>query len=357
MNNLSKLIRPDLRDYVPYSSARDEAKIGKIWLNANESPFPFDEDEGLKINRYPEKQPLQLRQQMADLYGVKSNQIVISRGSDEVIDLLIRLFCQAGQDKVMICTPTYGMYSVSARLQGAGVVAVPLMENSGYQLDLTNILDKWNPAVKIIFLCSPNNPTGNLLIKEDVLFLCNEFLGKSIVVVDEAYIDYADADSLSAYINKFSNLVVLRTLSKAYGLAGARFGALLGQEELVQWVLKIIAPYPLASPVINFISKALLPNRLEKIKKQIEQVNAEKKRIIIALQGLANVKKVIPSDANFILVEMSNAGEVMRECGKSGIVLRSMFDKPGLGNCIRISVGLPDENTQLIELLQQVDRI
>lgn len=357
MNNLTNLIRPDLRDYIPYSSARDEAKTGKIWLNANESPFPFDEDDGLKINRYPDKQPIKLRQQIAELYGVDDDQIVLSRGSDEVIDLLVRLFCRAGQDSVMICTPTYGMYSVSARLQGAEVLTVPLIKANGYQLDLNNILEKWNPSVKIMFLCSPNNPTGNLLSKEDILFLCKEFMGKSIIVVDEAYIDYANADSLSVYIKKYSNLVILRTLSKAYGLAGARFGVLIGEFELVKWILKIIAPYPLSSQVVGFISKTLSANRKREIQRQIQLINNEKKRLMNVLQDLPNVVTVIPSDANFILVEVTNAETVMSECGKSGIVLRSMFDKPGLDNCIRISIGLPEENTKLIELLQQVARI
>lgn len=357
MNNLINLIRCDLRDYVPYSSARDEAKSGKIWLNANESPFAYDVDCELKLNRYPEKQPLVLRQQFAAIYGVNTDQIVLSRGSDEVIDLLIRLFCEAGVDAIMTCPPTYGMYAVSARLQGARIIEVPLIKSAGYQMDLCAMIDKWEPSIKLVFLCSPNNPTGNLLKKDDILFLCEKWMGKSMVVVDEAYLDYADTDSLSAHIDQYPNLIILRTLSKAYGLAGARFGGLIGQSALVEWIIKIIAPYPLASPIVRVVSEALQPARYSQIQNQIRQTNAEKKRLYRLLQALPYVKNIVPSDANFLLVEMSNADKIMNACTQDGIVIRSLFDKPGLADCLRISIGLPEENDQLISLLQRVGNV
>ena len=295
-----------------------------------------------------------LQQKIASLYGVDNAQIVLSRGSDEGIDLLIRLFCYAGQDAIMICPPTYGMYAVSARLQGASIIEVPLLKEGGYQLDVRAILAKWNPSVKIIFLCSPNNPTGNLLNQQDILYVCEHLQGKSIVVVDEAYIDYANTESMAAYIKQYAHLVILRTLSKAYGLAGARLGIVLGQEELMQWVLKIIAPYPLSALTSNFIFKALSPQRQKKIKKQITQINSEKKRLSLALRMLPLVRNIFPSDANFLLVEMLHAENVMNACKQQGIVLRSMFDKPGLNHCIRISIGLSDENTRLITVLEKM---
>lgn len=348
MNNL---IRPDLREFNAYSSARDEAKQGKIWLNANESPYNFELQEHVLLNRYPEKQPLQLIKLFSELYHVKENQIVLSRGSDEVIDLLIRLFCSAGKDAILTCPPTFGMYAVCAKLQNANVIEVPLSQSSGYQLDLNSIISSWTPAVKIIFLCSPNNPTGNLLQQDDILHLCKTFANKSIVVVDEAYIEYADTTSLSAYINEYKNLVILRTLSKAYGLAGLRCGFLLAAEELVRWILKIIAPYPLPSIIIKMISDTLSSARLKQVEQQIQCVRSERTRLEEALKKMSFVKKIWPSKANFVLVEMQDAETIMHQCSENGIILRSMCNKPGLENCLRISIGLPEENTQLINLL------
>src|SRR3990167_865954 len=354
MNNLMSLIRPDLREFSPYSSARDEAIEGSIWLNANESPFDFELHEGVTLNRYPEKQPIKLIQRLASIFNVENDQIAVSRGSDEMIDLLIRLFCSAGKDAILTCSPTYGMYSVYARLQGTQIVNIPLLKGNNFQIDLSSILYNKNNNIKIIFICSPNNPTGNLLKKEDILRLCKEVANKSIVVIDEAYIDYADATSLANHINEYDNLVILRTLSKAYGLAAARFGVLLANKNIIQWILKIIAPYPLPSLITKLVFDALSPQLLLQVQQEIICIKSERTRLFNALKDIPFIKKVWPSEANFFLIETDCSQKVMDACAKQGIILRSQFDKIDLNNAIRITVGLPEENNQLIQVLQQV---
>lgn len=356
MKKLTNLIRADLREFKSYSSARDEATQGKIWLNANESPYPYEVQAGITINRYPEKQPTGMVEKISEVFNLKTNQIVLTRGSDEGIDLLTRLFCQAGKDAIMICTPTYGMYSVSARLQGAKVVEVPLIKKLNFQLDTNAIMSTWNENIKIVFLCSPNNPTGNLLNKNDILYLCKQLSNKSIIVVDEAYIDFSNEKSLSDYIEQYDNLVVLRTFSKAYGLAGARIGFLVANTYLVQWILKIIAPYPLSPVVVNLAYERLFSQELLKIKHQIEGIKIERERLLQTFSTMSFVKTVWPSEANYLLIETIDADQIMTKCATHGIVLRSMFDKIDLVNCIRVSIGLPEENTNLLNVLQDLYR-
>lgn len=353
MNSVINLIRPDLRDFSPYSSARDEATEGNIWLNANESPFNFECPSGIKLNRYPEKQPTRLIEKMATHFQVQKKQIAISRGSDEMIDLLIRLFCTAQKDAILTCGPTYGMYSVYARLQGAQVMNIPLLKNKNFDIDLSAILNI-NKQIKIIFICSPNNPTGNLFKKNDILKICKTYAKKCIVVIDEAYIDYADASSLSDYINQYDNLVILRTLSKAYRFAAARLGILLANEYIIQWILKIMAPYPMSTLVTEFVYDSLSPEFLLELKNEIACIKSERERLFIALAGLPCVEKIWPSSANFLLIETESSKEVMDACASSGIILRSIPTSIDLQNAIRITVGLPEENDQLLNVLQKV---
>lgn len=350
MTSVLNLIRPNLRGFNSYSSARDEAKKGQIWLNANESPYSLNSTDGFSLNRYPEKQPKKTLDQLAALYNVNPNQIVLSRGSDEGIDLLTRLFCRPDLDSIMTCSPTFGMYAICAQIQGANIIDVPLRKEAGFALDMDGIKSNWNPSVKIIFLCSPNNPTGNLLQPSEIFSLCEQYLGKSIIVVDEAYIEFSESKSLSEYINQFPNLVILRTFSKAFGLAGARCGVLLAQEEIVSWIMKIIPPYPVPAMIAQLIFEAI-SLRSADIDKQILSIKSEREKLIQLLQALPSVKKVWPSEGNFLLVETNDAAQFMNLCAQNGIVLRNMHDKLGLENCVRISIGLPEENTKLIEIL------
>ncbi len=351
---MDNIIREDLRNFKSYSSARDEAKSGKIWLNANESPYDCELNNKTKINRYPEKQSAELANKVAELFGVTAAQLLISRGSDEAIDLLVRLCCTAEKDNILICPPTYGMYAVSAKLQNAGIIEIPLVKSNGFQLDCDTILEQQNKNIKIIFICSPNNPTGNVLNKADILKICEAYAGKSLIVVDEAYIDYADTPSMAEYINQYKNLVILRTFSKAYGLAGARIGFLLANSEIVQWLLKIIAPYPLSAVITEYVLNVLSNQKLKVINSQLSIIKAERLRLLNALKNKAWVKKIWPSDANYLLIETTNALEIMQLCANNGIVIREMFDKPGLDNAVRITIGTPEQNQALINILDGV---
>ena len=278
----------------------------------------------------------------------------MARGSDEIIDLLVRLFCQAGNDAILTCPPTYGMYEVCAKLQGANIIRVPLIKANGFALNTTAILAEENKSIKLIFLCSPNNPTGNLLDKNDILQICRTLCEKSIIVVDEAYIDFSEQESLGCLVSEYENLVILRTLSKAFGLAGARIGCAIANETICQWLLKIIAPYPLSCVTNDFVNSILSDESLLGINRQLNITKAERERISTRLKKIPCIEYVWQSHANYILVKTKNETQIMTECIANGIILRSMFDKPGLEDCIRISIGLPEENELMLKTLEMV---
>jgi histidinol-phosphate aminotransferase len=352
---IKNLIRSDLQNFKAYSSARDESDAhAKIFLNANESPWEYSQTlENIALNRYPEKQPKDLLPQLAQLYQVQAEQLMMLRGSDEAIDLLIRLFCTAREDAIMICPPTFGMYAVGAALQDIEVVEVPQYKAQDYQINYEDLLSKWTPKVKMIFLCCPNNPTGNLLNPSDIIKLCKELSGKSIVVVDEAYIEFSDQESMATYINECENLVVLRTFSKAYGLAGARCGFLIAQAEIISWIKRIVTPYPLSSMVIEVVAQALAAERLQQVKSYILTIQAERSSLVEALRKVSCIKKVWVSAANYILIEVADANDLVRYCDLKGFILRNMHNKPELDNCVRITVGRPEDNRLLLTVLQE----
>lgn len=353
MKHFIHLIRADLKEFVPYRSARDENKIGNIWLNANESPF-YQEDQGVSLNRYPEKQPSDLLACVAKLYNVQTNQLLLTRGSDEPIDLLIRLFCTAAKDAVLICPPTFGMYAVCAKLQNAQVIEIPLLKEADFRFDIDKVIAAMQANLKLLFLCSPNNPTGNLIDANDIKRLCEAYAKNSMVIVDEAYIEYASSKSLISLINEYENLVVLRTFSKAYGLAGVRCGTLIGQAELVACLRQIIAPYPIPSPVAKIVCEKLSPTAEQVLSEQLSLIQSEREKLAVALRNLSCVLTVWQSEANFLLVQVRNARAVLTACAKKGVVIRHLTDKALLDNCIRISVGLPTENNLIITVLSQV---
>lgn len=344
-NELLALARPEIVAMNSYASARSENAMGSIWLDANENPWNSGQ-----YNRYPEPQPGSLVTLLSTVYNVDSNQVLVTRGSDEGIDLLLRLFCRSGQDKIMICPPTYGMYKVAATIQGASIVEVPLLKEQNFALNVANILNAWQSCIKLIFLCSPNNPTGNLLAVQDILSLCKILDKQSIIVVDEAYVEFANSDSVCRYLNEFPNLVVLRTLSKAYGLAGIRCGVTIANPAIIQLLKKIIAPYPISKPVVSIATKQLSQNGIET---QISVIQQERGRLFDFLSNVALVRKVWKSDANFLLFEAVNAKMVMGVCASHGIVLRDRSNEYNLTNCIRVTVGDPKENTFLMEVLSR----
>jgi histidinol-phosphate aminotransferase len=343
-NAINFLARPEIVAMRAYQSARSECSYGEIFLDANENALG-----DVKYKRYPEQQPSSLLLLLAALYGVNQDQLLMTRGSDEGIDLLTRVFCRDGKDSIMICPPTYGMYEVAAAIQGANVIEVPLLRLNGFSLDTDAIL-KRSENTKIIFLCSPNNPTGNLLNVTDILLLCKRLLNQSIIVVDEAYIEFSQTESITRYLNAYPNLVVLRTLSKAYGLAGLRCGVTIACKELISLMKKIISPYPVSSPVAEIACEKI---QSDVIDKSIAIIRNERERLSNFLQSLTFIKKVWPSETNFILVETDDAEWLMRKCFAVGIVLRNRSQK-GIENSVRLTIGTPDENNQLMRVLQNV---
>ncbi|MCP3678993.1 MAG: histidinol-phosphate transaminase [Gammaproteobacteria bacterium] len=340
------MIREDLQGFKPYRSARSEKVSGRVWLNANESPWPQQDS----INRYPQQQPAELIAAMADFYQVKDDQLLVSRGSDEAIDLLIRLCCMPQRDAVMQCSPTFGMYRVCSRIQGIDCIDVPLLEES-FQLNSTALLNNYQPRVKLIFLCSPNNPTANLLDEQAISSLCQQLSGQALIVVDEAYVEFSERGSLSRYLDRYDNLVILRTLSKAFALAGARIGALLAHREIISWLVKILPPYPLPTPSIALAQERFSTAALAAMAQRVVITQRERQRLTQALTALPIIEKVWPSQANFILVKSHQP--LIQELLNDGIVVRSLAEKFSQPLIWRLTIGTPAENSEVIMRLQQ----
>jgi histidinol-phosphate aminotransferase len=351
VSGILDLARPDLIGLQPYQHAAWEPSLER--LHANELPWRgLGDNSAAGLNRYPEPQPRALAQRLAELYGVPVERVLIGRGSDEAIDLLVRGFCRAEHDRIMICPPTFGMYKVAASIQGAGTVEVPLDRERGFALDEAAILDRWAAGTKILFLCSPNNPTGNLLDPTVIERLCSRLAGKSLVVVDEAYTEFSDAKSLSTLLDRHANLVVLRTLSKAYALAGARCGTLLGDPALVDLLKRMIAPYALPAPTIDAALHALEPPQQAIARSRREQVIGERTRLATALAQLPGTRKVWPSSANFLLVEWRDAERAFRAALGAGLLVRDVRSHPALAGHLRITIGTPDQNDRLLRALE-----
>jgi histidinol-phosphate aminotransferase len=346
------LARPEIRAMQPYSSARMEASGGRILLNANESAWAPAGDAGLGCNRYPDPQPAALVELLADLYGVRAEQVLVGRGSDEAIDLLVRAFCRAGSDAILIQPPTFGMYAVCARIQNAAVIETPLAAD--FSLDAEALLAAVTPAVKLVFVCTPNNPSGQLVPRAVVERLAAALTGRALLVVDEAYVEFADTDSVADLIDCYDNLAVLRTLSKAWALAGARIGTLLAHADVIGLLRRIIPPYPLPLPCVAAALAGLsAPGRTAAFA-HIRTVRAERTRMATALAAVPGVRAVLPSQANFLAVRFDDAGEVYRRLLAAGIVVRDVRRYPNLGDALRITIGTPEENQRVLEILQGV---
>jgi histidinol-phosphate aminotransferase len=347
MNDVLALARPDIRTLQPYQHASWQPSLER--MHANEMPWRATGDKSVAgLNRYPEPQPAELVERLAQLYEVAPENVLVGRGSDEGIDLLARAFCRCGQDSVMICPPTFGMYKVSARIQGAGVVEVPLLKERGFAVDVDAIVASWREDIKLIFLCTPNNPTGNLLERRSIEALCERLSGKALIVVDEAYVEFARTESIARALDRYTNLVVLRTLSKAYALAGARCGAVLAHADIVSLLANVITPYALPSHTIETVLKFTDPTHRAESVARIDSLLAERVRISEQLARLPLIRRVWPSDCNFLLVECADADRVLRAAVSVGLIIRDPRSQLGLGNCVRISVGTPEQNDRLI---------
>jgi histidinol-phosphate aminotransferase len=347
MSALTTLARADIVTLQPYAHAAWLPTLTR--LHANESPWrPSGDDTVAGLNRYPEPQPHLLIERLASLYGVSPAQVLVSRGADEAIDLLSRIYLRAGADSILQCSPTFGMYQTAARIQGADVIDVPLERGRGWALDPERLVAAWRPHVKLVYLCSPNNPTANLLAPEALEHVCAALDGKAIVVIDEAYIEWSGAPSLSGWLERFQTLAILRTLSKAHALAGARIGALLGAPELIQLARRVIPPYALAQPTIEAALRALEPAELAGSKARLAALLDERQYLSAGLAASPLVEKVWPSDANFLLIDCRDADRFLRDSIAGGLIVRDVRGHPALPRSLRVSVGSRAENDALL---------
>jgi histidinol-phosphate aminotransferase len=353
MSWVRELARPEIVALKPYEHAAWEPSLER--LHANELPWrSLGDATEAGLNRYPEPQPHELVSALAQLYRVSPSQLLVGRGSDEAIDLLVRAFCRAGRDAVLVCPPTFGMYSVAARIQGAEVVTVPL--RSDFALDESAVLQHCSPDVKLLFLCSPNNPSGNLLDEQAILRIAAHLAGRAVVVIDEAYIEFSgefsDSRCLSRHLHEVPHLAILRTLSKAHALAGARCGALLADPELIALLRKVIPPYAIAQPTVEAVLRQLEPAQLAVSRQHIELIRSERARLSAALRETRGVRRVWPSEANFLLVEFSDPGAALEAARGARLLVRDVRTQPALGNALRITVGSVGQNDRLLQALK-----
>lgn len=349
--DIKSLVRKNILELEPYTSARDIYESDKgILLDANENSWgsTFNSIDNLQLNRYPDPHQKDLRKLVSNLISVPNNNLFFGVGSDEIIDLIIRIFCEPGKDTALIPQPTYGMYKVACDINDIETVNVLL--NDEFQIDLNAIENNYKGNTKIIFLCSPNNPTGNLLNKEKVLTLCKNY--NSIIIVDEAYIDFAKEGSFIDEVKNYPNLIILRTFSKAWGLAGIRLGYCVANEEIINIFFKVKAPYNINS-LTRFALESALKNSTIK-DKYVTGIIKERERLKNQFESLTGVIKVFNSDANFLLVKLNNARSVQNKLADKGIIVRDRSSQPKLENCLRISIGNEEENDLLWDEIKKI---
>ncbi|WP_286752249.1 MULTISPECIES: histidinol-phosphate transaminase [Sphingobacterium] len=347
--NLNNLLRENIKKLVPYSSARDEFKgEASILIDANENPFgsPLNHD----YNRYPDPLQHQVKAKLSKIKGVPSENIFLGNGSDEAIDILYRAFCTPGVDNVILVPPTYGMYEVSANINDVAFKKVNL--TADYQLDLDGIANAIDAHTKLIFICSPNNPTGNSIRRQDIEAILNNFQG--VVVVDEAYINFSAVKSFTQELAEYPNLVVLQTLSKAWGLAALRLGMAFASKEIIAVYNKIKPPYNINQATQDIVLEAL--DQVDQVNDWIKETVAEREQLVRGLLELDYVQHITPSDANFILVKMEQPREVYDYLVQYGIIVRDRSKVELCEGCLRITVGTPAENKTLLEKLNQINK-
>ncbi len=343
--DLNSLVRENIKILQPYSSARTEySGKASVFLDANENSYgsPLDQD----YNRYPDPLQWKLKQGLSKIKGIPSQNIFIGNGSDEVIDLAFRIFCEPNKNNIITCPPTYGMYKVCANINDVKVKLVNLTED--FQLDVEKILESIDANTRLLFLCSPNNPTGNNLNRMDIELLINNFPG--IVIIDEAYINYSKQKTFLQELTEYENLIVMQTLSKAWGLAALRLGIAFASEKIIDLFNKIKPPYNINLASQQLGVKAL--SRIEQVNKNIKITVAERDLLQQQLKNFDFIKKIYTSDANFILIKTDNADELYQYLFAEKIIVRNRSKEPLCENCIRVTVGTPNENKILIETLK-----
>lgn len=341
-NNIQQLVRKNIRQLTSYSSAREEYTGNEgVFLDANENPFGI-------YNRYPDPYQYALKQKLSELKNVSANKIFIGNGSDEVIDLAFRIFCEPNKDKALTFSPTYGMYEVSANINAVELIKLPL--NEAFQIDKKRLQPFFSDEhLKLIFICSPNNPTGNLLRTEDIEYILHSF--KGIVLIDEAYIDFCSQPSFIEKIAVYPNLIVIQTLSKAWGLAGIRLGLAFMDEAILAYYNKVKAPYN-----VSVINQKIALDQLNKdteYRQRVEEIIGEKAKLQEQLQQLRCVRKIYPSDANFFLIEVDDANKLYHRLIEKKIIIRNRDSV--VKNCVRITVGTPQEIEKLLNTLKEIN--
>lgn len=348
MFDLEKIVRPSIRKLTAYSSARDEYKqeiANMLFLDANENPFTNG------LNRYPDPQQSTIKKVLAEEKGLNTSQILLGNGSDEVLDLIFRAFCEPGKNAVITLPPTYGMYKVLADLNNVENREVLLKKD--FQPDVATILKKADDKTRILFLCSPNNPTGNVFDSDKIEKLVKDF--KGIVVIDEAYIDFYAGESWVNFLSKFPNLVVTQTLSKAYGMAGIRLGICYASDAIISVLNKIKPPYN-----VNQLTQQKALERLQDktlVQKEITQLLLERSKLISELEGIEIVDRIYPTDANFVLIKVDNATDRYNQLITKGIVVRNRTNQTLCENTLRITVGTSEENKYLIKAMKELVKI
>ena len=343
--NIQDLIRPAIKALKPYSSARDEFQGNSgdmVFLDANENPF----ENG--VNRYPDPQQRSVKSLLSKIKGIPQQNILLGNGSDEVLDLIFRAFCEPNEDNIITLPPTYGMYSVLANINAIEIKSVQLDAN--FQPKVHDILNIADSNSKLLFLCSPNNPTGNSFKAKSIERLINEF--KGIVVIDEAYIDFSNEESWANRLNDFPNLIITQTLSKAFGMAGIRLGICYASEVIISVLNRIKPPYN-----VNELTQQKAISQLEKhelTQQQVTRILQERELLVNKLKTVDYISKIYPSDANFILAKVDDASKRYVQLIEKGIVIRNRTTQPGCENCLRFTIGTPNENKILIDTLKSI---
>ncbi|MCL7713629.1 histidinol-phosphate transaminase [Stenotrophomonas mori] len=357
MSGVLQLLREDLRDFAGYSSARSTALAGEVWLNANESAWANPADADAACRRYPDPQPQALRARLAALYGCTPEQVLLGRGSDEAIDLLVRALCVPGRDGVLYTPPVFGMYAVSARLQNAPALEVPLRDTeAGLVPDIDAIIaTALQHRARLVFLCSPSNPGGLSLPLAQVAQVASALRGQALVVVDEAYAEFADVPSAVGLLAQHENLAVLRTLSKAHALAAARIGCVIADAGLIAALRRCQAPYPIPAPCSALALEGLGEAALARTRERIAWVRHERARLHAALAALPGVRRVYASDANFLLVRFADAEAAFGRLLAAGVVVRDQRAAVLLHDALRITLGTPEQNARVLDALATLE--
>ncbi|MGB5625293.1 MAG: histidinol-phosphate transaminase [Woeseiaceae bacterium] len=350
--SIVRLARPEIRSLQAYEAA--EQVDDTIRLNANESPLVSASNQFRRsLNRYPEVRPEKLRNLLATRFDCAPQELLVTRGSSEAIDLLVRTFCRAGKDSVLTTSPSFSMYRHYAEVQSARIIEVKTLAEEDFAIDVDSLLSACDASTRLIFICSPNNPTGTTLPRRQLEKLLRERGDRSAIVVDEAYVEFGDAPSAIKLLSQYPNLLVLRTLSKALAFAGARCGAVIGPPDVIRMLSAVQAPYALATPVVECVEDALQDQQLALAERAVGQIVEERERLIREVGAFDFVKKVWPSDANFFLIEVDDPAKVLQRCQEKHVLLRHFGG--ALASCLRISVGSVDENNQLLRAFETLE--